>query len=148
MRSGNLVEPRHRDVLDQDLAALCGEVVHPAMALQSQIDGDEIVLEATGQRQKAIVLSGAEGEVHAFAFGRVPFPVIEAKFALVLQRDMKARGGAGRPALIEPLVGRSIGIKRHAISGVDEAMSRDKTGLTRTDDGDVPHCPSRYLCGR
>ena len=80
--------------------------------------------------------------------GRVPFPVIEAKFALVLQRDIKARGGAGRPAFIEPLVGRSIGIKRHAVSGVDEAMSREKTGLTRTDDGDVPHCPSHYLCGR
>ena len=30
---------------------------------------------------------------------------------------------AGRLALIEPLVGRSIGIKRHAVSGADEAMS-------------------------
>ena len=118
------------------------------MALQSQINGDEIVLEATGQRQKAIVLSGTEGEVDAFAFGRVPFPVIEAKFALNSSEISKrAAVPVGRLSLSHWSAVRS-GIKRHAVSGVDEAMSREKTGLTRTDDGDVPHCASRYLCGR
>ena len=106
VRGGDLVEPRYRDVFDLDLAALGGEIVHPAMALQPQIDGDEIILEAAGQRQQAIVLARAEGEMDAFALGRVLLPVIEAKLALVFERDMETRRRAGRPALVEPLLRR------------------------------------------
>src|SRR5271155_694241 len=137
MRGGNLVEPRHGHVLDLDPAALGGEIVHPTMALQAQVDGNEIILEAAGQRQEPIVLARAEGEMDAFALGRVLFPMIETKLALVFQRNVKASRSAGRPALVEPLLRRSIGIERHAISGVDEAGSREKAGLARADNGDV-----------
>ena len=41
----DLVEPRHADVLDLNFGALGGKVLHPAMALQAQVNGDEIVFE-------------------------------------------------------------------------------------------------------
>jgi hypothetical protein len=53
------------------------------MALQAQIDGNEIVLEAARQRQEPIVFAGAEGEVDTFAFGRILLLVIETKLALI-----------------------------------------------------------------
>ena len=111
MRGGDFVEPRYADILDFDLAALGGEVVHPAMALQSQVDGEEIVFEATGEREEPVVLGRAEGEMHALAFGRILLPMIEPELALEFERYMKARRGAGRPAFIEPLLGGSIGIR-------------------------------------
>jgi hypothetical protein len=85
MRGGNLVEPRHGDVLNLDLAALGGEIVHPAMALQAQIDGEKIVLEPAGEREQPVVFGGAEGEVDTLALGRFLFPVIQSEFALIFE---------------------------------------------------------------
>jgi hypothetical protein len=118
------------------------------MALQPQIDGDEIIFEAAGQRQQPIVLARAEGEMDAFALGRVLLPVIEAKLALAFERDIETRRRAGRPAFVEPLRGGAVGVKRHAISGIDEAMRGEKAGLSGADDGNVAHAVLRQRCGR
>jgi hypothetical protein len=139
VRGGNFIEPRHGDVFNFDFAALGREVVHPAVALQSQVDGEEVVFEATGEREEPVVLGRTESEMHALAFGCVFLPVIEAEFALELERLVEASRGAGRPALVEPLLGRPVGIKRHSVSCIDEGVSRKEPGLARADNGDAAH---------
>ena len=139
MRGGDFIEPRYADILDFDFAALGREIVHPAMALQSQVDGEEIIFETAGKREEPVALGRAEGEMHAIALGGILLPMIEAELALELERLMKARRGAGRSALVEPLLGRPVGIKRDPITGVDESVGRKQPGLARADNGDAAH---------
>ena len=137
----DLVEARDGDALDLELAALCREIVHPAMALQAQIDREEIVLEPSGRGQQAVVLGRAEGQMHALALGRARFPMVEAELALEFERGVEARGRAGRPALVQPLIGSAVGIERDLVAGLEQAVGREQPGLTRADNGDIAHSP-------
>ena len=102
------------------------EIVHPARRLQPHVDRLERRAESSDEADQRIVQRRAEGEEDAFALRRDVIPEVEAELALVRERQIEARRGAGRPALVSHASARAIGVERDVVAGAQQPVRGDE----------------------
>jgi ATP-dependent DNA ligase len=140
------VEAGHVDRLDDDAPPGGIEVVHPAVALQPQVDRLRERGEAAREREQAVAERGAERQVNAPHLRRLGLPVREAELALEGEGELEPGGGAGGARAVQPAVGGAVRIQRDLVPGAREAVRGEQAGLARADDGDPAggHRTARY----
>jgi hypothetical protein len=136
---GDLVEPRGVDLLDDDVSAARGQLVHPAIRLQAHVDSLKRAAKTSHQAHQPVVQRGAERQEHPLALRRDVVPEIQPQLALVREREIESRRRAGRTARVQPLLRRAIGVEIDPKSSAQETVRGGETADARTDDGDAFH---------
>ena len=75
----------------------------------------------------------------AISPGGVVLPGFEAEFVLELERHVKPGRRTRGLALVQPLLGSPVGVEGDLIAALQEAMRREESCLSGTDDGDAAH---------
>lgn len=145
------VEPLDGHRLDDHVPTTRLEIRHPAVRLEPDVDRLEVgAAEPAGEREEDVVLGRTERQVHASPSGGQVLPVVQSELAFVLQGRVETRCRPGGTTLVQPVLGRAVGVEGDIVPSLAQPVAREEPGDAGAHDRNLPHAvaPPERSAGR